>query len=60
MKYLHDIAEREIINRFTTAEITVHQTNHNAINDSMDFDGITEHLRTTMEEEMAAAAEGAH
>ena len=41
LKYLHDIAEREIINRFTTAEITVHQTNHNAINDSMDFDGMS-------------------
>lgn len=60
LKYLHDIAEREIINRFTTAEITVHQTNHNAINDSMDLDGVTEHLRTTIEEQMAASAEGAH
>lgn len=60
LKYLHDIAEREMINRFTTAEITVHQTNNNAINNSMDLDGVTEHLRVTMEEQMAAAAEGAH
>lgn len=60
LKYLRDIAERETINRFTTAEITVHQTNNNSINNSMDLDGVTEHLRTTMEEQMAAAAEGAH
>lgn len=60
LKYLHDIAEREMINRFTTAEITVHQTNNNSINNNMDLDGVTEHLRATMEEQMAAAAEGAH
>ncbi len=60
LKYLRDIAERETINRFTTAEITVHQTNHNSINNNMDLDGVTEHLRATMEEQMAAAAEGAH
>ena len=49
-----------MINRFTTAEITVHQTNNNSINNNMDLDGVTEHLRATMEEQMAAAAEGAH
>lgn len=60
LKYLRDIAEREVVNRYTTAAITVHQTNHNTINSEMDLDGVTEHLRATMEEELAAVAEGVH
>lgn len=58
LKYIRDLAEQDYINRFTTAEITVNQTNHNTVNNDMDLDGITEHLRTTMEEQMYAAAEG--
>lgn len=60
LKYLRDMAEQEYVNRFTTASITVNQTNHNTINNDMDLDGVTEHLRSTMEEQMAAAAEGVH
>ena len=60
LKYLRDIAETDYINRFTTAQITVNQTNNNSINNEMDLDGVTEHLRSTMEEQMFAAAEGVH
>lgn len=60
LKYLRDIAEREIINRFTTAEIKVEMTNNNSINNELDLDGVTEHLRTKLEEEMNAVAEGVH
>ncbi len=60
LKYIRDMAERDYINRFTTAKITVNQTNHNTVNNDMDLDGITEHLRTTMEGQMYAAAEGVH
>ena len=60
LKYLRDMAETETVNRFTTASITVNQTNHNTVNNEMDLDGVTEHLRSTMEEQMAAAAEGVH
>lgn len=60
LKYLRDMAETETVNRYTTASITVNQTNHNTINNEMDLDGVTEHLRSTMEEQMAAAAEGVH
>ena len=60
LKYLRDMAETETINRYTTASITVNQTNHNTVNNEMDLDGVTEHLRSTMEEQMAAAAEGVH
>lgn len=60
LKYLRDIAEREIINRFTTAEISVSMTNHNNVSSKMDLDGITEHLRSTVEEQLYATAEGVH
>ena len=60
LKYIRDIAERDVINRYTTASITVNQTNNNTINNDMDLDGVTEHLRSTVEEQMNAAAEGVH
>lgn len=60
LKYLRELAETDYINRFTTAQITVNQTNNNNINNEMDLDGVTEHLRSTMEEQMFAAAEGVH
>lgn len=60
LKYLRELAETDYINRFTTAQITVTQTNNNTINNEMDLDGVTEHLRSTMEEQMFAAAEGVH
>lgn len=60
LKYLRDAAERDIINRFTTAEIKVEMTNNNTINNDMDLDGIPEYLRSTIEQEMNAAAEGVY
>lgn len=60
LKYIRDMAEHDYVNRFTTAKITVNQTNHNTVNKDMDLDGITEHLRSTVEEQMNIAAEGVH
>lgn len=60
LKYLRDVAEQEIINRFTTAEIQVAMTNHNTINKDMDLDKVSERLRFSLEEEMCAAAEGVY
>lgn len=60
LKYLRDIAERDFINRFTTAKISVKMNNKNNINKEMDLDGLTEGLRMRLEEEMSAAAELAH
>lgn len=60
LKYLRDIAEQEVINRFTTAEIKVEQTNYNTINKNMDIDGIIDYMGEGINEAMEKAAEGVH
>lgn len=60
LKYLRDIAERETINRFTTAEIKVDMKNTNTINSNMDLDGIVDYLANGVNEAMEKAAEGVY
>lgn len=58
LKYLRDLAEREAINRYTTAEITVDMKNENYINSEMDIDGIVDKFGEKVEETVAMLAEG--
>lgn len=60
LKYLRDIAEQEAINRFTTAEINIQQTNHNTINNGMDLDGVLSGLDDALGEAIEIATEGVH
>lgn len=60
LKYLRDIAEREVVNRFTTAEIKIDMTNNNSISSETDIDGIITTLSDGLLEAMEAAAEGVH
>jgi len=60
LSYLRDIAEREAINRFTTAEITVEQTNHNNISGDTDLDGIMNAWAADFAEKLDVSEEGVH
>ena len=60
LKYMRDIAEQEVINRFTTAEIKVDMTNYNSVNSDLDIDGIVDTLGSKVEEQMNISAEGVH
>ncbi|CAI3679697.1 putative phage tail tape measure protein [Clostridium neonatale] len=60
LKYMRDIAEQEVINRFTTAEIKVDMTNYNSVNSDLDIDGIVDTLAIKVEEQMNISAEGVH
>lgn len=58
LKYLRDLAEKEAINRFTTAEIKIEMTNNNNISKDTDLDGVIDYLTSQVEEKMNIAAEG--
>ena len=60
LAYLRDIAEREAINRFTTAEIHVEQTNHNNISSDTDLDGIMDAWANNFAEKLDISEEGVH
>ena len=61
LKYLRDIAEQEIINRFTTAEVVVQFGGiTNQVNSEVDLDGIADYIATKTEEALLVAAEGVH
>ena len=60
LKYLRDIAEQEAINRFTTAEISIEQTNHNTIKNGMELDGIMSGMADMVNEAIDISTEGVH
>ncbi len=60
IEYLRDLAERETINRFTTAEIRLTMNNSNNINSDLDLDGIVNALTDKLYEQMQVAAEGVY
>ena len=60
LQLLRKLAEQEVINRFTTAEIHVDMTNNNNISSKMDLDGIVTHLSNKLYEELGVVASGVH
>lgn len=61
LKYMRDIAERDVINRFTTAEIKVDMGGiTNNVSSDADLDGIVDYLAAGVNEAMEKAAEGVH
>ena len=61
LAYLRDIAEREAINRFTTAEVRIDMTGMtNRIEGNADLDGVISELTNGFTEALVTAAEGVH
>lgn len=60
LRLLRDIAERDAINKFTTAEIRVEMNNQNTITGTNDLDGIIDDLEKKIEEAMIEVSEGVH
>lgn len=61
LEYLRDIAERDAINRFTTAEVKIDMTGMtNRIDGSADLDGVISQLTDGFTEALVTAAEGVH
>ena len=61
LEYLRDIAERDAINRFTTAEVKIDMTGMtNKIDGSADLDGVISVLTDGFTEALLTAAEGVH
>ena len=60
LKYLRDIATREAINRFTTAQIKIDQKNENHIASDMDVDGIMDIFAVGFADRLNVSAEGVH
>lgn len=59
IEYLKDMAEEQIINRYTNS-VNVEMINHNNISNDLDIDDVTEHLRSTIEQGLNSNAGGNH
>lgn len=59
LTYLREIAEKEAVNRFTTAEVKIDMKNTNMINSDMDIDGVVNHLEDALGKAINNVKEGA-
>ena len=60
IKRIRELAEREVINHFTTAEVKVEMNNTNNINKDLDIDGVITKLEDKLTERLEAVAEGVY
>ena len=60
LQYMRDLAEQEVINRYTTAEIKIDMQNNNNISKEVDIGSFIQRIGEGLREQMAIAAEGAH
>lgn len=60
LAWMRDIAEREAINRYTTAQITVEQHNENHISQDTSLDGIMDAWANDFAERLNVSGEGVH
>lgn len=61
IKYLRDIAEQEVINKYTTAEVKIEMGGiHNNVSNDTDLDGMVRYVKDSLFDAMAAGAEKVH
>lgn len=60
MKKIRELAEREVINQFTTAELHVEFTANNKIESDLDLDGVVSYLEDQVAERLEMVAEGVY
>lgn len=60
MKQVRELAEREVVNRFTAPEINVEFIAHNNINSNMDINEVMDEFGRAIEDALVASAEGVH
>ena len=61
LEYVRDLAEREVINRFTTASVNVNMGGvTNTVSQDTDLDGVITYLANGVTEALQQAAEGVH
>ncbi len=62
LKWMRDLAEQEVINRFTTATLApeINIAFEGDIRETADVDGIVEHIENILTEQLNIAAEGVH
>lgn len=61
LKYMRDIAEQEVINKYTTAEVKIDMGGvYNNVSSEMDLDGVTQRIGESLFESMSAGAEAVH
>jgi hypothetical protein len=58
LAYLHDIAHRDVVNKYTTASVNVEMNNKNTINNTNDLDDIIDGLVLKVKEAHGLIAEG--
>ena len=60
LKFMRDIAEQEVINKYTTAKIEINMENINNISKDVDFDGLITHIGEKIAEATVNGAEAVH
>ncbi len=61
IKYMRDIAEQEVVNRYTTAEVKIEMGGiHNSVGSEMDLDGMVRYINDSLFEAMVSGAEKVH
>lgn len=60
IKKIRELAEREVINQFTTAELHIDFTANNRIESDLDLDGVVSYLEDQVAERLEMVAEGVY